>query len=213
MRSPRYWAVLLLLACAVLVLNLRADVERVPPTSPLRSFPEAIGGWTGRDLLIDPETIAILGKGDFLSRAYNGQAGSLPVTLFIGYFPTQRTGQTIHSPKHCLPGAGWTFDTSRYATILDREGEPYHVGEYVISNGADRQFVVYWYQAHGKSTGNEYAAKARMALDALRLNRTDGALVRVMTPIAPNETTAQAQSRAVLFTKEITPQLSRFIPN
>jgi EpsI family protein len=213
MKSPRYWIVVCLMAAAALLLHLRGDQEFVPHSQPLNVFPEAIGPWTGRDIAIDPAIISVLGHGDFLSRAYTETGETMPITLFIGYFPTQRTGQTIHSPKHCLPGAGWTFDSARYTTITGRDGRPYRVGEYVISNGDARQFVIYWYAAHGRTMASEYEAKARLAFDAIRLNRTDGALVRVMTPISPSETSSDARSRAVLFTRQLAPLLRAYVPD
>jgi EpsI family protein len=138
---------------------------------------------------------------------------NLPIGLFIGYFPTQRTGQSIHSPQNCLPGAGWTFDSRRYVTLTDVNGRSYKVGEYQISNGESRQFVIYWYQAHGRSIPNEYIARAYMVADAIRMDRTDGALVRVITQIAPTESVATARQRVVRFTNLMAPMLPRFIPN
>lgn len=119
----------------------------------------------------------------------------------------------MHSPQHCLPGAGWTFDSHEYTRIKDINGKAYNVGEYVISNGEMKQFVVYWYQAHGRSVPNEYKAKAYMVADAIRMNRTDGALVRVITPVLPAETIATARTRALRFTSEMVPFLPRFIPD
>ena len=162
---------------------------------------------------IDQETLDVLGAGDFLSRVYTQQGQSLPVGLFIGYFPTQRTGVTIHSPKHCLPGAGWVFESSQTVDLADADGKQHRVGEYIIANGENRQFVIYWYQAHGRSVANEYAAKVYMVADAMRMNRTDGALVRVITPIDANEGTAGARARAEAFTAQLAPMLPRFIPD
>lgn len=213
MKSARFWVVFVLLASTALLLHLRGDADRVPASLPLNQLPETIGPWTGRDLPIGQDIIAVLGKGDFLSRMYSGGPGVIPVSLFIGYFPTQRTGQTIHSPQNCLPGAGWIFESSRYTIIQGDNSKSYHVGEYVIANGDSRQFVIYWYQAHGRSIANEYSAKIHMVLDAIRTNRTDGALVRVITPIAPFESVAQARDRAIRFTGEMVPLLPRFIPN
>ena len=136
-----------------------------------------------------------------------------PINLFIGYFPSQRTGQTIHSPKNCLPGAGWVFESSGAVDLTDTAGKPHRVGEYIISNGEARQFVLYWYQAHGRSVASEYMAKIYMVADAIRLNRTDGALVRVITPIAPGEDTAAARERAEAYTRQLAPLLPRFIPD
>ena len=221
MKSPRFWTVLLLLSAAFFVLNHRGDADNVPLSEPLRLLPETIGTWTAHDLPLDSDTLAVLGKGDFLNRIYlstlpaaqTAASGSLPISLFIGYFPTQRTGQTMHSPQHCLPGAGWTFDSEKYANLQDVNGKNYDVGEYVISNGESKQFVIYWYQAHGRSVPNEYKAKAYMVADAIRMNRTDGALVRVITPILPTESLASAKARAVLFTSQMVPFLPRFIPD
>jgi EpsI family protein len=212
MKSPRYWVVVLLLALTAVLLNLRSDADRIPRSEPLDQLSKKIGPWVGRDMPIDQQTIATLGKGDFLSRAYTGPVNIHPITLFIGYFPTQRTGQTIHSPRNCLPGAGWTFDSSSYVSILAADGKSYDVGEYLISNGDARQFVIYWYQAHGRSIANEYLAKAHLVVDAMRMNRTDGALVRVMTPIGRYESLAEAQDRSIRFTAQLAPLLTAFVP-
>lgn len=228
MKSAKFWAVVVLLLGAFILLNHRGDADNVPYSVPLSQFPSTIGNWHAQDVPLDSETLAVLGKGDFLNRLYyrplpSGDQDtdpiaanydtSQPVSLFIGYFPTQRTGQTMHSPQHCLPGAGWVFDSQRYTTIQDVNGKNYRVGEYVISNDEQRQFVIYWYQAHGRSIPNEYEAKAYMVADAIRMNRTDGALVRVITPLLANDTIATARARALSFTSKMLPFLPRFIPN
>lgn len=225
MKSPRFFTVILLLVATALVLYSRGDTDRVPASEPLKLMPETIGSWTGQDLPIADDILSVLGKGDFLNRIYVSSqpmnvnqtskptAANLPIGVFIGYFPTQRTGQSIHSPQNCLPGAGWTFDSQRYVTIKDVNGKSYRVGEYQISNGELRQFVLYWYQAHGRSIPNEYIARAYMVADAIRMNRTDGALVRVITQISPTETVEDARNRVVRFTGLMAPMLPRFIPN
>lgn len=213
MKSLRYWTVVLLLAGTAILLHLRGNVDRNPPSEALAQLPVELAGWTGSDLAIDQETRDVLGAGDFLARNYIQAGHRAPINLFIGYFPTQRTGQTIHSPKHCLPGAGWVFESSNTTDLTDAAGKTHRVGEYVIANGEARQFVIYWYQAHGRSVANEYMAKIYMAVDAMRLNRTDGALIRVITPIAPNEEMASARQRAEEFTMQLAPLLPRFIPD
>ena len=233
MKSPKFWTIMVLLLATAFVLESRGDTDSVPSSEPLRLMPEtfsspAIGSWSAQDFPLDDDTLAVLGKGDFLNRVYTTQqrianpsadgiasstVATPPVSLFIGYFATQRTGQTMHSPQHCLPGAGWTFDSQKYVDIKDVNGKNYRVGEYVIGNGESRQFVIYWYQAHGRSVPNEYLAKLYMVTDAIRTNRTDGALVRVITPILPNESVDAASNRAVHFTQHMAPYLPRFIPN
>jgi EpsI family protein len=213
MKSARLWAVALLLAGTALLLQIRGDRDLIPLSEPLSRVPRAIGGWTGNDVQIDQESLDVLGAGDFLSRVYTLTGQSLPIGLFIGYFPTQRTGTTIHSPKNCLPGAGWAFESSRYVDLNDAIGDRHHVGEYIIADGDKRQFVIYWYQAHGRSVANEYLARIYLVADAIRLNRTDGALVRVITPIGPGEEASVARVRTEAFTAQLAPMLRRFIPN
>lgn len=225
MKSPKFWTVVLLLFVTALILRSRGDTDRIVASEPLSLMPETIGSWTAQDLPIAEDVLDVLGKGEFLNRVYTSTkpidisqtstpvAANLPIGLFIGYFPTQRTGQSIHSPQNCLPGAGWSFDSHRYVTLKDVNGKSFRVGEYQISNGETRQFVIYWYQAHGRSIPNEYVARAYMVADAIRMNRTDGALVRVITQIAPTETVADARQRAVRFTSLMEPLLPRFIPN
>jgi EpsI family protein len=212
MKSGRFWSVVLLLAGTALILQARGDNDRIPVSAPLSDVPLTIAGWEGSDVQIDKESLDVLGAGDFLSRIYIQSERLAPIDLFIGYFPTQRTGTTIHSPKHCLPGAGWAFQSSQYVVLKDVSGKAHAVGEYVIANGGDRQFVIYWYEAHGRSVANEYMAKIYLVTDAMRLNRTDGALVRVITPIDPKEGTSMARVRAETFVAELAPVLPRFIP-
>jgi len=220
MKSPRFWIVILLLTSTIFVLQSRGDVDQVPYSDPLSQMPRSFGPLTAQDIPLSDDTLEVLGKGDFLNRVYSfrppdGGLAAPPISLFIGYFASQRTGQTMHSPQNCLPGAGWTFESkySKYTDIQDINGKDYKVGEYVISNGDTRQFVIYWYQAHGRSIPNEYMAKGYMVADAIRMNRTDGALVRVITPILPSESIDAARARAINFTQQMAPNLPRFIPS
>jgi EpsI family protein len=218
MKSPRFWVIIVLLTATIFVLQSRGDVDRVPSSEPLSGMPRNFGPWTAQDIPLSDDTLEVLGKGDFLNRIYTiepraGAAATPPISLFIGYFASQRTGQTMHSPQNCLPGAGWTFDSQKYTEIQDVNGKDYKVGEYIVGNGDVKQFVIYWYQAHGRSIPNEYVAKGYMVADAIRMNRTDGALVRVITQIMPSESLEAARARAVQFTQQMAPNLPRFIPN
>lgn len=241
MKTPRFAAVVFLLLATAVLLHLRGDVDRVPPSAPLSTMPTAIAGYSSQDVAIDQSVLDVLGKGVFLNRVYLpatpvsavGEAASAvaasdaqhtgaspsnaqareAVGVFIGYFPTQRTGQSIHSPQNCLPGSGWTFDSSGTTELVDAAGKRYRVGEYVISNGRARQEVLYWYQSHGRSIANDYKAKLYMLVDSIRLGRTDAALVRVITPVAAIEDQAAAHHRVVGFAEQMVPLLPTFIPN
>jgi len=213
MKSLRFWTVALLLAGTALLLNSRGNNDVIPVSEPLSQVPHMIAGWKGSDVAIDQETLDVLGAGDFLSRVYTQGERSQPIGLFIAYFPTQRTGALIHSPKHCLPGAGWIFESSKYVDLRDANGKLHQVGEYIIANGENRQFVIYWYQAHGRSEASEYLARIHLVTDAVRMNRTDGALIRVMTPIDDLESTMDARARAEAFAARLAPMLPRFVPD
>jgi EpsI family protein len=218
MRSPRLWVIIVLLISTIFVLQSRGDVDQVPSSESLSAMPRSFGQWTAQDVPLTDDTLEVLGKGDFLNRIYSfrptpGSPALPPISLFIGYFASQRTGQTMHSPQNCLPGAGWTFESQEYTNLQDINGKNYKVGEYVISNGNTKQFVIYWYQAHGRSIPNEYVAKGYMVADAIRMNRTDGALVRVITQVMSSESLETAKARAIQFTQQMAPDLPRFIPN
>jgi EpsI family protein len=213
MKSARFWVVALLLAGTALLLQVRGSRDLIPASQPLAQVPTTIMGYTGRDVPIDQETLDILGVGDILSRIYTQGGQSPPIGLLLAYYPTQRTGVTMHSPKHCLPGAGWFFESSRYVDLSDAHGKLHQVGEYVISNGENRQFVIYWFQEQGRSIASEYLARVYLVSEAMRLNRTDGALVRVITPIGPGDDTSTARARAEAFTAQLAPMLPRFIPD
>lgn len=214
MKSPRFWTVVVLMFATLVVMASRGDEDHVPAAAPLAQFPPEIDGRTATDIPLDPEALEILGKGSFLNRNYSSSnPKDSDVGLFIGYFPTQRTGQSIHSPQHCLPGAGWTFVSSGI-TPLKVPGEPdIQVGEYVIANGTSKDVVLYWYRSHGRAIASDYKAKLYTVLDSLRYQRTDAALVRVVTPLSPNEDIAHAHDRAVKFAEAMNAMLPPYIPN
>jgi EpsI family protein len=207
----RVFAVGTLLVVTEIVLLRHARPEMNPPREELASFPSQLGPWSGIDLSISNDVRAILGDGDFLNRSYSTADGS-SVELFIAYFPSQRTGDTMHSPKNCLPGAGWTQIAAGRTTILGPQQHPMEINRYIVGKDKQRLLVLYWYQAHDRVTASEYWAKWYMVLDSIKLNRSDGALVRIMTPTDKTETMASAEQRAVDFTQLILTLLDTYIP-
>ena len=214
MKNPQLWTIVILLLATFGLVRLRGDTDRVPPSKPLAELPTYLAGWSSQDVPISQETLDILGKGIFLNRVYHAEAAGsgAPVGLFIGYFPTQRSGQSIHSPQNCLPGAGWNFDSAS-TTEIARSDDAYRVGEYLISNGVARQEVLYWYRSHGKNIANDYAAKFQMMKDSILYGRTDAALIRVITPVSQTESVTAAHDRAVHFAQQLVPLLPAYIPN
>lgn len=207
----RYAIVLVLLASMAFLLGVRPIVEKIPNVPKLGTLPAQLGEWRGKDLSIQPEVLEVLGPGDFLSRVYKRAANEPYVDLFIAYFPSQRAGDTIHSPKNCLPGSGWLPVESARIQLTNPNGMPVEVNRYIIAKGLDRQLVIYWYQAHNRIVASEYWAKYYLATDAMRLNRTDGALVRVITPLMPGEDVEAGQLRTMEFSKLLLPTLNNFV--
>ena len=201
----------LLLAATAFFLQCRHAIETIPPHRSLSLFPHVIADWTGEDYPLSAEELSVLGSGDFLTRDYRQPDGTI-VNLLVAYYSSQRSGDTIHSPKNCLPGAGWQ-PTDATTLAIERPGNaPAEVNRYILANGPDRALVLYWYQAHGRIIATEYGAKLRLISDALRLNRTDGALVRIVTALAPSENARDAESRAAGFAQKILPVLDSYIP-
>jgi EpsI family protein len=219
MNSLRFWVVTALMCAAAILLHVRGDVDRVPASRPLDQMPIIVGSRIATDSPLDEEVLQVLGKGIFLNRVYKAPEGvsipgaAAPIGLFIGYFPTQRTGQSIHSPQNCLPGAGWSFLSSGVTELSSPSGKKYQVGEYLISDGRSTQEVLYWYRVHGRSVANDYKAKLYTLVDSIRYSRTDAALIRVITPVLAGEDKAAAHNRAVNFADQIVPVLPAYIPD
>ncbi|MBI4529439.1 MAG: VPLPA-CTERM-specific exosortase XrtD [Deltaproteobacteria bacterium] len=184
--------------------------EAVTVRAPLSAFPAQIGNWRGQPTLqFSDKIVATLGVTDYLSQYYRKPDGP-PVHLYVGYYQSQRHGETMHSPKNCLPGSGWQPVATGRIIIPLANGAPIEVNRYLIQKGTEKQLVLYWYQSHGRVVASEYWAKVHLVWDAIRLNRTDGALVRVISPIAASEEAAERQ--AVEFVKMFFPHLSRHLP-
>lgn len=209
----RFITAALLLCSALLFLGRRAGSEVIPNRASLASFPMQLGDWSGSAVPIEKGIRDVLGPGDFMLRVYELEQSSQPdVGLFIAYFPSQRSGDTMHSPQNCLPGAGWNFAARRRITLTPPGGPPFVVNQNVVAKGTDRQLVLYWYYAHGRAVASEYSAKWYLIADAMRMNRSDGSLIRITTAMLPGETIESAMERLVPFADQVVPKLPAYIP-
>jgi EpsI family protein len=206
----RLFVVFITLGAAAAALSAVERPDATAPRDVLASFPMVLGDWSGTDAApLDPNTMRVLGVDDYILRSYATPAAE--VGLYIGYCRSQRQGDTIHSPMNCLPGAGWVPVAGGRATIAAPSG-PAEVNRYVIQKGENRQVALYWYQGRGRTVASEYWSKTFLLWDAARRNRTDGALVRVLSPVPFGLDTAQADRRAAAFAAALFPLLSRFVP-
>jgi exosortase D (VPLPA-CTERM-specific) len=206
--QPRLWFAVSILALAAVGTHTMRHGEVMPLRQSLQNIPLRIEGWQGADDPLDEKTVAMTGVDEYLNRAYI--RGDDFLGLYIGYYRTQATGDTIHSPKNCLPGSGWQPVSSSLVELQAPDGRQVPVNSYVIQKGAERQVVLYWYQSHGRVMASEYQAKFYMIADALRWNRTDGALVRIAAPVGNDE--EQTREQAVRFAQQVLPRLNGLLP-
>ncbi len=205
-------AVLVVFIAATMFLPRPAEV--FPPRNTFVEFPMKLGDWSGHRESLDGIYTDALKLDDYLLADYNGPSGEA-ANLYIAYYNSQRKGEAVHSPRSCLPGGGWQmrdFD-QRVLPNVSIDGRPLRINRTVIEMGNQRQLVYYWFQQRGRVLTNEFAVKWYLFLDALALHRTDGAMVRLITPLPPAGSEADADRRLTELASRIGPDLPRFVPN
>ena len=209
--AARYWTMVAVLLAATAGMGFFSKTEATPPAKPLTDFPQDVGSYRAvAEIPLDEQTLSILKVTDYTNRVYFSPAEG-ELGLFVEYFRTQRTGAAIHSPKNCLPGAGWQPTVSEIDKLTLSDGRQVPVNMYIIRKDLDQQVVLYWYQSHGRVVASEYWGKFYMVYDALRLNRTDAAMVRITVPVR-NGDTAAAREKAVAFAKQVAVDVEQIIP-
>lgn len=213
----RFWLLLAVLLLGGGVINVweRAGEARVS-RQPLKDFPTQLGGWrqAGSDVRFDAETEKVLRADDYVSRNFRAADGRM-ASFYVGYYATQRTGATYHSPLNCLPGSGWTMTDRGRITITPRGGGPaFEANRYVVENGKDRALMVYWYQGRGRTVASEYWGKLYTIIDSVKRRRSDGAMVRVMAPIENSGNSEEQAQKAVMeLAAQAATELPAFVPN
>ncbi len=158
--------------------------ETAPAYRPLDGFPKQLGPWQMVEQgVMEQEVKDVLRADDYITREYSSGPEQF-ANLFVAFFKSQRAGQTPHSPKNCLPGSGWVWTISdTIAVRVPGRAAPMEINRYLVSKGESRSLVLYWYQSRDRVVASEYKAAAFVAWDAIRYNRTDTALVRVVVPV------------------------------
>jgi EpsI family protein len=189
-------------------------VEAVPARQEFVDFPTRLGEWTGRRETIEANVLAELEPTDYVIADFRGPDGRT-VNFYSAYYASQRAQASAHSPRSCLPGGGWQFRSLDELELPDvvANGQPLRVNRTLIQLGDYRQLVYYWFQQRGRVITNEYLVKLYILWDAVTRNRTDGALVRLVTPLERTEDVAQADERLLAFAKAAVPVLEAYVPN
>jgi EpsI family protein len=197
-----FWITVSLVLAAMGVSGLSG--RRVPDALavPLESIGTQLSGWKEAGAQVLPAgTLKTLAPTSYLSRSYlkNGEE----LNLFIVFYAQQRAGETMHSPKACLPASGWEIWKHETAEIPVKN-QSVSINKYFIQSGGHRLVVLYWYQSKRRIIANEYLGKFLLVADTLRDGRTAGGLVRIMVPDKPG-----LSEEALSFAATVAPQIER----
>ncbi|EMS79267.1 MULTISPECIES: exosortase C-terminal domain/associated protein EpsI [Desulfotignum] len=207
----RLIVVVALLAAAHGAVMLTSRTENIPPAKAFHDFPDRIGPWQGKKGALDETISNVLGVEAYVLSDFTRPSGQF-VNLYIGFYQSQRQGDLIHSPRNCMPGAGWNIVETGREILTDPEtGASFKVASLVLKKGDQYQMVLYWFHSRGRIIASEYMQKIWLVIDAVFRNRTDGAFVRLITPVK------NSRQEAVLllkdFADDLKPLLDDYIPS
>ena len=205
----RYFIVVALLSGTILHSQMRSDGKPVPIVKTLENFPKQIDGWSGKSHKFPQRVYDILGVDDSVLANYKNDNGD-EISMYVGYYESQKQGEIIHSPKNCMLGSGWQpIDISEIELILDSRKIP--VMKMIVERRSQKQVVLYWYQSGNRAVANEYFQRLYFIHDSIRYNRTNAAFVRFTSPVLSDdyENAVQVLER---FIKKTIPILDDFLP-
>ncbi|WP_297527364.1 VPLPA-CTERM-specific exosortase XrtD [Thiohalobacter sp.] len=213
--APFIASIALLGAALAASLALGQRDEVIPDRKVFAEFTGDIEGWEGRRDRLESIYLDALKLDDYYIGDFKRPGDPAPVNFYVAYYASQRAGESAHSPRSCIPGGGWQIAELREVTLDDVtwNGQPLRVNRLVIELGDTRQLVYYWFQQRGRNITNEYAVKWYLLEDAIRKNRTDGALVRLITPVAPGEPLEAGDARLRDFARAVVPVLKEYVPD
>ena len=205
----RYTPAMILLVGALLATAAH-DQSAPELLAPLDSLPATIDGFDASDVQISEEERKAAGVTNYLLRDFRRDSVT-GFSVYVGYYTYQTQGRTIHSPKNCLPGAGWQA-LGTGTTLIDAAGESYLVNRYILANGDDRALVYYWYQGRGRIAASEFAVKWDLLRDIALHGRSEEALVRIVVPIARGAGDGAAGSELLAADRVATASATVMIP-
>jgi exosortase D (VPLPA-CTERM-specific) len=201
-----------LVTVAYFAVNMVDQREEVfPQRESLVTFPLIINEWQGKQDKLTPSIEQFLNVTDYALNNYTNST-QLPVNLYVAYYKSQRKGLAPHSPRVCIPGGGWDISEIKRVKIDLANGNTLPLNRVVIQNGKHKQLVYYWFKQRGRDIASEYWMKWYLLTDSLSRNRTDGSLVRLTTPIMPNEKESDAVNRLNEFLLTVNPMLEDYVP-
>ena len=212
-RTPLVSCILLMCAIGLAGYFVSARHEIVPERNLFAGFPTGLGEWHGKPSALDASTEQFLGLTDYVLSDYARKDGRA-VNLYVAYYASQRNGLSPHSPSVCIPGNGWQITNLERTSFASSDAKvSLPLNRVVIARGQNKQIVYYWFDERGMKIANEYVSKLYLLRDAMFKNRTDGALVRLTTPVYPGEKEIDADIRLQEFMKMVVPSLDGYLPS
>lgn len=212
--APFYASIVILALATVAAAAMPRRAELPQARKDFSEFPMALSEWKGRPEVMEQVYVDALKFTDYSLANYADDTGHV-VNFYAAYYASQRKGESVHSPRSCLPGGGWEIEsiTQRNVGGVTVSGVPLRVNRVLISYGDQKQIVYYWFQQRGRVITNEYLVKWDMLVDAITRNRTDGALVRLVIPMRDGQDVAELDSALARFAAAIAPVLPEFVPD
>jgi exosortase D (VPLPA-CTERM-specific) len=211
-RLPLLSGFVLLCAAALAGSFVSGRTEILPERTAFATFPNSVGEWRGRASSLDPQTEKFLGLSDYIITDFS-KPDRRSVNFYVAYYASQRNGLAPHSPAVCIPGNGWQIANlvrTNFTSSSPNISLP--INRAIIEKNATKELVYYWFEERGRTIANEWLSKAYLLADAILQNRTDGALVRLITPIYPGEIESDADKRLQSFIRDFVPVLNRYLP-
>lgn len=211
--NSKYWLLLTVLLTGGVFINwFQQRSETEVSRKPLAQLPENLGDWRqkGAEMRFGEATESVLRVSDYTQRYYSAPDGRI-ANLYVGYYASQRTGVTYHSPQNCLPGAGWVMREPQTVEIETPNGKIFTANRYRVENGTADEIMIYWYQGRGRTAASEYRDKINTVRDSFWRRRSDGAMIRVMTSVGGDE--RSATNAAIDLSARLADALSEFVPD
>jgi len=211
--SPQFIAAIALLVPTLVLSQGIQFREKVPISRSFDQFPLQVGEWTGTRQSMEQRFVGALDLSDYAIIDYRNRTGEI-VNFYVAYYESQRKGESIHTPATCLPGSGWLFREAGATTFSTPgyDGGSMRVNRAYMEKLGSKQLSYYWFPQRGRILSNAYQLKLYAFWDALTRQRTDGALVRLITPVSESEELDRADARLQAFARLIVPVLAEYVP-
>jgi exosortase D (VPLPA-CTERM-specific) len=209
--SLQFIIILLLMGTTAAGVQGVSERNRTAMQKPFSEFPEIVGSWDGKKQKLEQMFLDGLNLTDYLLADYRNSSGQV-INSYVAFSDFQSKGKASHSPASCLPGSGWELKDSEKISLTDASGRTVIVNRAIMVMGNDRRLTYYWFDQRGRILTNLFQTKLFNIVDSITRNRTDGSMVRLITPLAENELPPAADTRLKEFFTQFNPILTSFLP-